>query len=237
MISINQTLLVDGTNNVRLDTSDQQFQLFVQTAGFVNVDYLIINQNLTQYERGIGTIGVGGLLTRTAIVASSNSNAIVDFGKSSCYVSLTSQLREVYAYSSSSDQTLIGTAFVDVASTGLPVIANAAYEFEFNIIADADATTTGIDVSVNGPAAPTAINYTIEYWTSATAKAFFNATAYDANTASTSSAGATRAIYSVRGVLRNGVNAGTLIGRIKREAVGTGPNVRVGTYSRSRRLS
>lgn len=132
--------------------------------------------------------------------------------------------------SKTADQPLIGTAFADVTSTGLAVAANTSYAFEFQIIADADAVTTGIDISVNGPASPTSINYTVTYWTSATVTAKRPFSVYDGNTASTGSNGATRAVYTVKGVLRNGANAGTLVARAKREAVGTGPNVRAGSH-------
>jgi hypothetical protein len=142
-----------------------------------------------------------------------------------------------YAYKSS-DQTLIGAAFADVTGTGLAVVANAAYEFEFQLIADADASTTGIDVACNGPSAPTAIHYTQEYWGAVGPSLVFRpATAYDSDTLTLTSAGTTRAIYAVRGILINGANAGTLIARIKREAVGTGPNVRAGSFGRIRRLA
>ena len=46
---------------------------------------------------------------------------------------------DVYAYKGS-DQTAIGTSFADVTGTGLAIAANGVYEFEFCIIADADAT-------------------------------------------------------------------------------------------------
>ena len=86
------------------------------------------------------------------------------------------------------------------------------------------------------PAAPTSINYEQIYWTSATARTERPASAYDNNTASTGSNGTTRAIFIVRGILVNGANVGTLIARIKREAVGTGPNVRAGSFGRLTKL-
>lgn len=112
----------------------------------------------------------------------------------------------------------------------MAVAANTAYAFQFHILADADATTTGIDVSVTGPASPTQIEYECESYSSAPAKAYTSATTYDANQASANSCGAARRWYRIRGVLRNGANAGTLSARIKRENVGTGPNVRAGSY-------
>jgi len=126
----------------------------------------------------------------------------------------------------------MGTAYADVTGTGLAVLASKSYAFEFVLICDADAITTGIDVSCNGPLSPTSINYEVVYWTAATGRTERNATAYDFNTASVGSGGTARAIYRVSGILRNGPNAGTLIARAKREAVGSGPNVRAGSYGR-----
>jgi hypothetical protein len=135
------------------------------------------------------------------------------------------------------DQTAIGTAFADIAGLGQALLANVAYEFEFVLLVDADATTTGIDVACNGPASPSGLNYEQVYWTSATARAERGATAYDANLASSSSNGTATRRFVVRGVVRNGANAGTLHARVKREAVGTGPNVRAGSYSKLWRLN
>ena len=134
------------------------------------------------------------------------------------------------------DQTAIGTAYADVTGVGLSVAANTTYRFEFCLICDADATTTGIDVACNGPASPADITYEQLYWTSATARTERGATAYDANTASTASNGAAAKLFYVRGILRNGANVGTLIARVKRENVGSGPNVRAGSYGLSVQL-
>jgi hypothetical protein len=130
-----------------------------------------------------------------------------------------------------SDQTLIGTSFATVTGLSLALEAGKSYAFEFGLICDSDATTTGIDVAITGPASPTTLNYTAEHWTSATAKAFRGATGYDDNAASAGSCGTARRLYVMRGVIVNGVNAGNLSPRAKREAVGTGPNVRAGSYA------
>jgi len=141
-----------------------------------------------------------------------------------------------YAYKSA-DQTAIGATFADVTDTGLAVVANGVYEFEFQLIADVDANTTGIDVACNGPASPTAVYYTQTYWDSIGPRLLnAAAVAYDNNTASATSLGTVKGIYVVRGILVNGANAGTLIARIKREAVGSGPNVRAGSFGRLHRL-
>lgn len=135
------------------------------------------------------------------------------------------------------DQTAIGTSLANVTDMGFPVEANANYAFEFYLICDSDATTTGIDVSLNGPASPTNIDYLTTYWTSATAFTTVGAVAYQNDTASTASNGTSRRIFTVFGILRNGANAGTLIPQAKRENVGTGPNVRAGSYGFLWRMS
>lgn len=135
------------------------------------------------------------------------------------------------------DQTDIGTAYADVNELLIPVAANTAYGFHFKLICDADATTTGIDVAVNGPNSPTLINYLQTYWTSATASTQRGATSYDANTASTASNGTAPRIFVVEGILINGANAGNLAARAKREAVGAGPHVRAGSYGQLWKLS
>lgn len=128
------------------------------------------------------------------------------------------------------DQNAIGTTFANVTGLSFAVAANKTYAFEFVLFCTADAATTGIDVAVNGPASPTSIRYTQTYWTSTTAMTERGAVAYDNNTASTASPGATVRAFTVKGVLVNGANAGTLIARAKRENVGTGPNVLAGSY-------
>lgn len=130
-----------------------------------------------------------------------------------------------------SDQTAIGTSYADVSGTGVSVSASKTYSFVCQLIADSDAVTTGIDVSVNGPAIGAgSMTYNSTYWVSATAIAMKPFAAYNGDTASTASNGTARAVFIVEGILVNGSTAGTLIARAKREAVGTGPNVRTGSY-------
>ena len=126
-----------------------------------------------------------------------------------------------------SDETGLGSSFVDIASLSFAVAANKTYRFHFFIIADSDATTTGIDVAVNGPATST-LAYTQIYWTGIGVQARAGALAYDNDTASTGSNGTTARMFEVYGVLKT-TASGTLAARIKREAVGSGPNVRAGS--------
>jgi hypothetical protein len=128
-----------------------------------------------------------------------------------------------------SDQLLIGTSYADVTGLSFPVEAGKSYAFEFRVLADADAAGTGIDLAVSVPSSPTRINYSQSLPRAATALAFNAAVASDTNSANTGSGGTTTCEYIITGELVNGANAGTLVARIKREAVGSGPNVRAGS--------
>ncbi len=143
----------------------------------------------------------------------------------------------IVAYKSA-DQTAIGTSFVDVSNTGIAVEASKSYRFEFWLLLDSDATTTGIDVSVNGPASPTAVHYEVVVWSSASAQRIAGESAYDTvTTPNVNSNGATTRLYRISGILVNGANAGTLIARAKREAVGSGPNARAGSFGMAWKLN
>lgn len=137
------------------------------------------------------------------------------------------KLRTAFLVSDSSG--IYGASYADIPSLGFLLNATTSYGFHFYIHADADAATTGIDVAVTGPASPAKIAYTQFYWTSTTANAFRHATAYDANTASTASNGTATRIFEVYGYIRTSVS-GLLVARIKREAVGSGPTVRAGSF-------
>jgi hypothetical protein len=124
--------------------------------------------------------------------------------------------RTVYT---TSDQTLIGTSYADVTGLTFAVEAGKTYHFRFHVLADADAVGTGIDVAVTAPSSPRATS----------ALAYNGGTSNDLNSANTGSGGTTALEYVVTGTLVNGANAGSITARIKREAVGTGPNVRAGS--------
>lgn len=142
-----------------------------------------------------------------------------------------------YVYTTS-DQTAIGTSYVDITALTFAVIASGVYLFEFTVWADADATTTGIDIACNGPAIGAGtIVYTQRRWGSATADVSTRATAYNNDSAAANSCGATAQEHQCRGILVNGVNAGNLTCTIKRENVGTGPNVRAGSWGRIQRIA
>jgi len=128
------------------------------------------------------------------------------------------------------DQLAIGTAYADVTGLVFSIEANTTYSFDFNVYADTDATTTGIDIAVNGPASPNFVNYLQGRYSTTQFYLETIATVYDLDTASTGVATTPSRVFRCRGIVSNGPNAGNLACRIKREAVGSGPNVRVGSF-------
>ena len=192
----------------------------------------VIGTNVQAYDAGLTSFAATG----TAADKMVYSTAVDTWAETPVTAGGRALLQSVIALKTS-DQLAMGTAYADVTETGLAVAANTTYAFEFSLICDADATTTGIDVACNGPAGATAIYYTQDVWLGAANQVQKYAAAYDSDSANTSSQGTAKAIYTVKGVLVNGATAGTLIARAKREAVGTGPNVRAGSYGILTKLS
>ncbi len=118
----------------------------------------------------------------------------------------------------------------DVTGLGMTVAASTDYSYLCYLIADAAAAATGIQTSMNGPASPTQFTATIQGFTSATAIAWTNISAYNTFQANTASAGTVRTTFVIKGVLRNGTTAGTLIPRFKSEVAASAVNIRRGSW-------
>ena len=136
------------------------------------------------------------------------------------------------------------TSFADVAGMGFAIVANAVYEVEYDLIFRAAATTTGIGLSLNGPASPTSVNGTcmlIGHRGAATAgaTASWGFTAYDTPTATSIAVEATATDYVARicAVIENGANAGTLIPRFKSEVAASAVTIEVGSFGTIKRLA
>jgi hypothetical protein len=101
---------------------------------------------------------------------------------------------------------------VDVAGLGHAVEANKDYEFEIILLFYGDNVGRGIEASMNGPASPTTISFNIFQPSTTTASLSANATVYGFASAGTTSlaSSATPRTCVIKGILRNGANAGTL---------------------------
>lgn len=126
-----------------------------------------------------------------------------------------------------SDQTAIGTSFADISNLGFSLTSGKTYRFHYQLIMQADAGTTGIDVAVSGPTT-TILEYTVRSWGSVTVEAPRAYHAYDGALPQVSSNGTSPRIFEVYGIIKPSAG-GTLIPRAKREAVGSGPDCLAGS--------
>lgn len=107
--------------------------------------------------------------------------------------------------------------------TGLSFVlaANTAYRFSFIVLMQTDATTTGVEISVDGPLAPATLSYTATWWTGASTFSTRAGTAYDTTFGAGTGPGAVLRPWVVEGTIVTGAAGGTLIARVQKETAGT----------------
>ncbi|MFH1683972.1 MAG: hypothetical protein ABIA67_03730 [Candidatus Margulisiibacteriota bacterium] len=134
-----------------------------------------------------------------------------------------------------SDVSTTSTSFSNVTGLSFSALANKDYIFEALLIYTTAATTTGIRLGVNGPAAPTAI---VGDWkayrslTSARVREFQN---YNSGTAATASLAGNN-YAGMTGILRNGSTAGTFILRFASEIAGSTVTIKAGSVLRYKKV-
>lgn len=131
----------------------------------------------------------------------------------------------------SADNAAVTTvAFADVAGLGQAILSGRAYKFTSGLVLRSAAVTTGLRVSVNGPAF-TVLGYLAEY-PGATDGVVQEqeARAYDIGTVTTAVAVANGDYFArIDGIIVPSAN-GTLIPRVASEVAGSGITVRRGSY-------
>lgn len=125
------------------------------------------------------------------------------------------------------NSTITGVAVTDLS---IPVVANGTYSFQCQAVYSADATGTGVHFAMNGPASPTQFSVKFEVAASATADTLLNTNAYLTYVLPAGSAGTTRTVGRITGVLRNGANAGNLQVYFKSESAGKPVVVYTGSW-------
>lgn len=136
------------------------------------------------------------------------------------------------------DRTNSTTSLADATGLSFAVEANKTYAFDFYIRWRSAATTTGIQLSINAPASPTALVFHIETPTSTTAIADSVRRAADTG-AATSGIDTQNAdtFAKITGLLINGANAGTLIIRFASEVDASTVTIKAGSVGVLRPVS
>lgn len=108
------------------------------------------------------------------------------------------------------DQSLTATTLADISTLTFAVSANTTYRFEFLVRYISSTSTEGLALSVNGPASPTFVLASIEIYHTTTGGVRSEPLAVYDTKIQDSTGNATESFAIVRGVVENGVNAGTL---------------------------
>ena len=123
------------------------------------------------------------------------------------------------------------TSFVDVTGFTFAINANKTYSFEVHLLWSSSATTEGGNISVNGPASPTNLQWWREIWTSATAHTSERQSTYNSGTLLAAGPGTAFWPIHMFGTVENGANAGTLAIRFRAETGGANSvTLRRGSY-------
>jgi hypothetical protein len=135
------------------------------------------------------------------------------------------------------DRVTNNTAFADITGMSFAAASSKDYLVEAYLIFTTAATTTGINLAVNGPASPTALaGQTVGCTAAGTiAGRMFNA--YNNSGGTLTAAIAGNNFISMSFIIRNGANAGTIILRFATEVAGSAVTVKVGSILRYRLLN
>ncbi len=135
------------------------------------------------------------------------------------------------------DRATGSTSYSDVTGLTFAVNASTDYNFSCSLVFQSAATTTGFAFSVNGPASPTFIDYTVNYQTAANATGSTTLmtsrhdTAYNAMAAVLNTIAATTNLRAtIEGTISNGTNAGTVAVRFLSEVNASNITVKKGSY-------
>jgi len=134
-----------------------------------------------------------------------------------------------------SDVSTTGTGFTNITGLSFTAEANKTYIFEAFLIYTTAATTTGINLAVNGPISPNAIVGEWRAYTASTTSALRTFNTYDLGTAASGSlSGNNYAIMN--GILVNGSNTGTFVLRFASEVAGSNVTIKAGSILRYRKI-
>lgn len=135
------------------------------------------------------------------------------------------------------DQSSTVVAPANVPGLAFAALANTDYEFEFVIPFTTAAITTGLGLSLGGPAGFALLAYKIIVPTAVAAESFRYANAYDSELLTTAiDAANTARLATIKGILRNGANAGNVSAKWRSEVAGSAAVIKQGAVVKSRAL-
>lgn len=138
---------------------------------------------------------------------------------------------KVERYVKTVGESTTSTSFADVGELSFSLAANETACFEFFLSYLTAATTTALQVSINGPASPTNVRFAVITATSATASHYASQNAYDTVTNPDTGGGATSLPVRVAGRVVNGPNAGTVALRFRSEVNGSSVTIQNGSFA------
>ncbi len=131
------------------------------------------------------------------------------------------------------------TVLADVTELTFPVVANGIYAIEFRLFVVAAATTTGLVVSLNGPAIGTGyMRFGAHIPTTGTALTINGTGTYDSPIVAASTPSITIPTPTlVNAYLANGATAGTVALRMRSEVAGSNVTIQRGSWGRLTRIA
>lgn len=130
----------------------------------------------------------------------------------------------------SADQGSTSTSFADVTGMTFSLSASTSYSIVCEGSYTTAVSTTAIQLSLNGPAGATAIRYTVQVGTTATAIHNSSQSAYDTVVNPATGGGATALPWKIAGTIENGGTAGTLALRLRTEVSASAATVQRGAF-------
>ena len=131
-----------------------------------------------------------------------------------------------------SDQTVSNTTPTIISGLSFSLTALMAYEFEAVVYFTTAVATTGIALSVTGPASPTFVRIGADIGESATTMRLLVVTAFGGEMIGQNSAGATAIMAYVKGYVLVGASGGLLDFRFRTEVNGSAVTVLRGSHAR-----
>lgn len=130
-----------------------------------------------------------------------------------------------------------GTNLADVDWLSFPILASGVYVAEYHLFYTAAATTTGLVLSVNGPASPTISYFATRVPTSTTATVYGATDTYD--TALVAADTPSTTVFhrcDLEAFVQNGSTAGTLALRFRTEVNASAVTIKKGSWARLTRV-